>query len=217
MVVRVALVCLLLSAVARGSSCPDDMVQATSSVCIDRYEWSGFNMEGRPAAPYLAFSGRMEPDGNPLVMDAEGLCIMRGRRVCTLSEWSSACRGPGGSKYPYGDVYDPSACNTDKLWRAFDIKKVYLRDENELARLNQSSVSGSHPRCVSAAGAYDMIGNAEEWVRCAHGKFGWCLAGGYWAHPSTCADAIVSHSPYWHFYETGARCCLDVHGTDQLP
>jgi hypothetical protein len=73
--------------------------------------------------------------------------------------------------------------------------------------------NGSFSRCVSAAGSYDMVGNAEEWVRCVEGKFGWCLAGGYWAHPQSCTEAIIVHAPNWHLYTTSFRCCADVETT----
>jgi formylglycine-generating enzyme len=203
---------LTVTGVVCGHECPVDMVLAKPGVCIDKYEWIGFNMT-RPAKPYLAFSGRPEPDGNPLVWDAEGSCQMQKKRVCTLTEWVAACRGPGGSKYPYGDKYDPTACNTDKLSMKFNEGRIWRRDEEELGRLDQSEPVGSFARCVSAVGAYDMVGNAEEWVRCANGKFGWCLAGGFWSHPQSCNEAIVVHSPYWHWFSTSFRCCKDMENT----
>ena len=205
--IQVAAFCIAHAAV--GQACPSGMVAVTSSVCIDKYEWIGFNMTP-PARPFMAFSGKPEPDGSPFVHDAEATCQMQQKRVCTLQEWQAACRGPGASKYPYGDTYDPGACNTNKTWRSFDEVKVWRRDEAELRKLDQSDPVGFNRRCISAAGAYDMIGNAEEWVRCDHGKYGWCLAGGFWAHPQTCNDAIIVHSPYWHFYQTSFRCCADL-------
>lgn len=201
---RVVLTVLCVVRFAAGQVCPSEMVPATPSVCIDRYEWPG-SLGQRPA---LAVSGLPEADGSAI--DAEGACLVRGMRICQLDEWVAACRGPGGSRYPYGDRYDAEACNTSKRWRVFDTQKVHKRDLLELQRLDQSVASGSFPRCVSAAGAYDMIGNAEEWVKCDEGKFGWCLVGGFWARPQTCTEAIVIHSPHWHLYETGFRCCKDM-------
>lgn len=203
---RVILAGLFFVHLAYGQ-CPSDMVLAKPGVCIDKYEWPGIPDQ----RPSLAVSGLPEADG-PIV-DAEGSCLASGKRSCRLDEWVAACRGVDGARYPYGARYDAEACNTNKLWRTFDNKKVWTRDSDELRRLDQSAPVGSFPRCVSAAGAYDMVGNAEEWVRCDEGKFGWCLAGGYWAHPQSCTEAIVIHSPYWHLYETGFRCCKDVETT----
>ena len=198
---------LTITSIACGTPCPTGMVLAKPGVCIDKYEWPGILGQ----RPVLAVSGLPELDGVAPIDDAEGVCTVRGMRICTLNEWVAACKGPGGTKYPYGDSYDPTACNTIKLWRAFDARKVWARDSRELQRLDQSAPVGSFSRCVSAAGAYDMVGNAEEWVRCDEGKYGWCLAGGYWANPHTCTEAIVTHSPNWHLYETGFRCCADLH------
>ncbi|MFO0629205.1 MAG: hypothetical protein U0325_26760 [Polyangiales bacterium] len=34
-----------------------------------------------------------------------------GQRLCALSEWLSACRGPMGLVYPYGNTYERRRCN----------------------------------------------------------------------------------------------------------
>ena len=207
---KVAILCGSWTVSALGAACPAGMVRVNDTVCIDRYEWVGFNSRAW-ARPLLAMSGLPEPwfsDGP--ATDANSACLMRGARICTLEEWQAACVGDGGTKYPYGSHYDATACNTNKPWRAFDEKKVWKRDAAELARLDQSEPVGSYPRCVSAVGAYDMLGNAEEWVQCEKGRFGWCLAGGFWSKPRTCSEAVIVHAPYWHFYDTGARCCMDT-------
>lgn len=191
--------------------CPDYMVLAKPKVCIDMYEYSSMPAELGRGAPFLAASGLTRKQDVPgVIWDATSLCALQGKRTCDLQEWVAACRGPAWSQYPYGEVYDPAACNTNKKWRTYDDRKVFLRDVDELQRLDQSAAVGSFPRCVSAAGAYDMVGNAEEWVRCDEGKYGWCLAGGYWAHPQPCTEAVIIHSPYWHLYETSFRCCFDL-------
>lgn len=202
---------LCLVHLAYGQECPADMVLARPGVCVDRYEYSSMPTDIGLGKPFLAASGIPEPgfiDG--VIWDATTSCRLSGKRTCNLREWVAACKGVGGTKYPYGDRYDASACNTNKQWRYFDFKRVSSRNYDELERLDQSAPVGSFPRCVSAAGAYDMVGNAEEWVRCDSGKFGWCLVGGYWAHPQTCTEAIVVHAPNWHLYETSFRCCMDV-------
>lgn len=205
------LVCAGLSlAPARRAECPADMVIAMPGVCIDRYEWP--NKKGEK--PRLAQSGTQEGLGP--VENAEDFCAYYDKRTCTRREWMRACEGPGGSKYPYGQTYDASSCNVTKQWRSVNAAKVAARNAKELARLDQSEPSGSRDECVSPSGAADMVGNAEEWVRCNNGqedKFGtkWCLVGGYWADPrSSCSYVITKHIPTWHYYETGFRCCLDL-------
>lgn len=197
--------CLLLAPAQKGL-CPDDMVVARPGVCIDRYEYP--NKAG--VRPRIAMSGLVEENGP--VHDAWTLCALQGKRTCTRKEWIAACRGPGDSNLPYGGKKpQPGKCNTEKLWRDVDQRKVAQRNEKELARLDQSAPAGSFEGCVSPSGAYDMVGNADEWVRCNAGIEGWCLVGGYWSDVrSSCAHVIVKHAPDWHYYETGTRCCLDM-------
>ena len=197
---------LLASSKAGGEvDCPDGMVHARGKVCIDTYEWP--NTPGH--RPLVGASGI--PEGMGSAIDADMLCLSVGKRVCTRAEWVSACRGPGGSKYPYGPEYRSDACNTGARWKELDTKKVAKRDWYELTKLDQSAPSGSFENCVSWAGAYDMVGNAEEWVQCDVGVYGWCLAGGYWASKNASCDYVITtHAPNWHFYETGFRCCLDA-------
>ena len=201
------LICAGLSlASTQKASCPDDMVVARAGVCIDRYEYP--NVAGKK--PQVAMSGMSETLGQ--VYDAATLCGVQGKRTCTRKEWMAACRGPEGSNLPYGGKKPQvGKCNTDKRWRDVDQRKVELRNTKELERLDQSAPAGSFPACVSPSGAYDMVGNVDEWVRCDDGVEGWCLVGGYWADArSSCSHVIVKHVPDWHYYETGFRCCLDM-------
>lgn len=206
------LVCASLSlASTQKAECPDDMVVARPGVCIDRYEWP--NKKG--IRPRLAQSAVWVTGERGVVNDAETLCALQDKRTCTRKEWVSACSGPEGARYPYGPKYQAGRCNVEKVWRSVDARKVMNRDEAELGRLNQSETSGSSD-CESPSGATDMVGNAEEWVRCDRGQEDdrgtkWCLVGGYWADArSSCTYVITKHAPDWHYYETGFRCCKDM-------
>jgi formylglycine-generating enzyme required for sulfatase activity len=76
------------------------------------------------------------------------------------------------------------------------------------------SPTGSHPACVSADGALDMVGNLHEWVATdrslPHGTF----AGGYFLdthlNGDGCNYRTVAHAHDYHDYSTGFRCCADV-------
>jgi len=194
--------------------CPRDMVLARAGVCIDRYEWP--NQRGQK--PLLAVSGIAETEDLEAerVLDAERLCASVGKRVCYDDEWRDACKGPHAARFPFGSTLpefvpgDGSGlCNYDKLYRGpVDERKVFLRDEHELERLNQSEPAGARPECTSAAGAVDMMGNAEEWVRRRDGSY--ALAGRYWSEPWSCNSLAVGHAPNWHYYQSGVRCCLDL-------
>lgn len=187
--------------------CPSDMVvSGNNKYCIDRYEFP--NKRGEK--PFTFASGIKE--GSEDLMDAEGLCANIGKRVCTRNEWVHACEGPEKQKYSYGNQYDPDACNTEKHWKPVDYNKVAKKDKKHLADLNQSEPSGNRDKCVSPIGAYDMVGNAEEWTKCDSGEYGWCLVGGYWAtgQKPSCRYSIIKHAPNWRDYASSLRCCLDI-------
>ena len=211
----VASALLVAPATSAPKRCPRLMVPASKGVCIDQFEWP--NKPGRK--PKLGISGIVEEadHGGKAVWDAESLCASVGKRVCTAEEWIAACEGQGGSKFPFGEKipkYTPGdgtgLCNYDKVFRTPDEYLVFKRDAKEMEYLDQSEPAGHRTTCRSWSGAYDMMGNAEEWVRCNHGTDGWCLASRFWAEPRNCRALVRSHSPRWHYYDTSTRCCLDV-------
>lgn len=211
-------------------TCPSDMVlDPGSAVCVDRYEWP--NRKGaKPAVAMTAVQSPWDRKKGDDAKNAEALCAGVGKRLCEMEEWTSACRGEKKADYPFGRRLpkrkpDPAAapCNYAQVFRERkDAVKVFRRDSAYLAWLNQSDASGTRG-CVSASGAEDMMGNVEEWVTCPRWmtKSGancvgepedqtcYCLAGRYWSAPVKCSDMIAGHSPEWHDYETGFRCCSD--------
>ena len=78
-------------------------------------------------------------------------CESWGKQLCTLEMWESACGGPGGHAYPYGDTYDECVCNTIS--------------EDETCYSVYPVETGSFPECEGGyPGLFDMSGNASEWV-----------------------------------------------------
>ncbi len=76
------------------------------------------------------------------------------------------------------------------------------------------------PRCTSAFGISDLVGNVEEWVQTsrAEWKYPSSLKGGYWSKPwSGCRGTNDSHGPMFRFYETGFRCCAEPSSIDSPP
>jgi formylglycine-generating enzyme required for sulfatase activity len=144
--------------------------------------------------------------------DAYAYCQGVGKRLCgkigggtlaieeradaTKSEWYYACSSGGEFDYPYGDTYDPTACN--------------LED----AKVDDTSPGGAFPKCQSSAagfeGVFDLSGNIHEWVDSC-GSEGRCLQYDVSYAASGTAGCRLSlaedRSERWG--GLGFRCCRD--------
>jgi formylglycine-generating enzyme required for sulfatase activity len=107
--------------------------------CIDYYEAPN----GKETLPTTGVSWQV----------AKNACERAGKRLCSEQEWERACKGPGSTRFPYGNTYDVDVCNTEdaegrarSLGRPVDFKK-----------------------CRSGFKVFMLAGNVEEWVQDAAG------------------------------------------------
>jgi sulfatase modifying factor 1 len=212
--------------------CPAGMVHVGDGPCIDAYEaalelWSGGSWVAR--SPYEALdSGErvravsragQVPQAYISGDEAEAACLEAGKRLCSSEEWLSACRGPQGYTWPYGDTHLDGACNdayagshplvdyfgtSHGIWDA-----EHMNDPGINQQAGTVAAAGSYPRCESAWGAFDMHGNLHEWVVDHDGTF----RGGFYADASIngsgCGYVTTAHARSYHDYSTGFRCCAD--------
>jgi formylglycine-generating enzyme required for sulfatase activity len=121
------------------------------------------------------------------------------------SEWTLACTQGGETTYPYGDTYDPAACN------GYDLTQGVPTTPGELV-----ACSGATPPFDRI---YDLSGNAYEWEdACEPGAtpdVDLCLrrGGSYNSNAEQLACLGTSTTLYGRNTEEpslGIRCCADA-------
>lgn len=169
--------------------------------------------------------------------EAARACKLANKRLCTAREWYGACAGPRKTHYPYGDSEIAGKCNTGKehlMTKLFGagVKYTYSIHYNNPRLAKEPGFlakSGEYQGCTSEFAVYDMVGNLHEWVaddvspRLASeipieygsemlgARGSGVFMGGYFSshgeHGRGCAYATATHSPDYHDYSIGFRCC----------
>ncbi len=164
----------------------DEKNQSAVSVgafCVDVYEYPN----RRGAAPKVNVSWA----------EAKRLCEAKGRRLCSEEEWEKACKGPGHLRYPYGDTFDASTCNT----------------EDELGEDRTLATSGRFGKCRSGYGIADLSGNVAEWTSSTYAaNADRTQKGGSFSTPDYAGrcSARRNGSPGARAGDLGFRCCADA-------
>ena len=141
---------------------------------------------------------------------AQAACAMSGKRLCHGAEFLEACGGSAGTVYPYGDVYDPVACN------GLDLDGISGGENDDiLLPAGSTLISG----CVSGDGVHDLSGNAREWTDEISGDSGppdytpvAVTKGGSYITPQaglTCDFALSRAVTTTRLPSLGFRCCSD--------
>ncbi|MBK8259099.1 MAG: SUMF1/EgtB/PvdO family nonheme iron enzyme [Polyangiaceae bacterium] len=159
------------------------------------------------------------PNGYTTGKLAETACRNAGKRLCTLEEWRTACRGEDDRPFPYGDKYEQGKCNIFREGHpAMELHNDASRGHSD-PRLNQVKINGKPllrrtgetATCASrweGDAVYDMVGNLDEWIDDPEGTF----VGGFFSRSKKdgCASIITAH-PFDYFdYSTGVRCCAEL-------
>jgi sulfatase modifying factor 1 len=152
-------------------------------------------------------------DGNSAAL----VCERAGKRLCRSDEWVTACRGQQDRSFPYGDHYEPGACNVFRESHPAALLHGNASIGHLDPRLNLVEgaegpllrPTGASARCTSVWGndaIYDMVGNLDEWVDDGDGTF----LGGFYARATRagCDARITTHPKPYADYSLGVRCCL---------
>ena len=211
-----------------AGGCPSGMV-LIAGFCIDRFEaallditnpgdpvpWSPYRNPG--STMVVAVSARAAvPQGAISGDQAAAACQRAGKRLCTDQEWLRACQGPAGLTYPYGNTRLPGVCND---FRANHPVLEYIGpppwtpEQLQHPCINQQfdtvDRAGSNDACVSADGAFDLMGNLHEWTADPSGTY---RGGSYldtMVNGNGCLYLTTAHTTDYADYGTGFRCCAD--------
>lgn len=100
--------------------------------CMDIYEYP--NSRGRAPKARVSWS------------QAKSSCRAAGKRLCTEEEWERGCKGPTGTRFPFGNTFRASICNLSEDGNA-SVQKA-----------------GKFDSCRSGFGMADLAGNVAEWT-----------------------------------------------------
>lgn len=183
-----------------------------------------------PGERYVAKSARGTiPQAYISREDSAAACQQAGKRLCTGREWQKACRGSANSTYPYGPEEVRGRCNTRKphlpsVLFGKDSTPENAREYYNSPLLNQQpgylAATGAYSECVSDTGVFDLEGNLHEWVAdrpegspVSGPRSRAVFMGGFFSstsdHGPGCQHVSRRHSPVYHDYSTGFRCCKE--------
>jgi sulfatase modifying factor 1 len=191
----------------------DESARAMPLPELDAFERAG------SFEPKAVSRARVVPQAYVPFPVAKRACENAGKRLCTKDEWTLACKGERGTKFPYGEEYESKRCN---VW-SFVHPGVVLHQSATFGhrdpRLNLLAENGASPllkptgslaTCASRWGGdaiYDMVGNVDEWVEGEKPEF----EGGFYARATKngCEARVTNHAPMYYDYSLGTRCCKD--------
>ncbi len=221
--------------------CPKGMlrVAATPSFCVDRFE---ANVEVQDAGAWKPWSPYYPPPTLGLIRaislrgavpqgyisgdQAQRACMGSKKRLCTNEEWLRACQGPKSTTYPYGTTRVAGTCNDARTphpaVQCFGTSASWIWGEIGWPGINQQAKTvdrtGARTGCVTAEGAFDMMGNLHEWIYDDPSKYPTPVKaidfrGGFYAdtvvNGEGCLYRTSAHGfTHWD-YSTGFRCCAD--------
>jgi formylglycine-generating enzyme len=183
------------SAHGPASSCSPDMLEVAwrppladkGRFCVDHFEAQLVELRGDARVPHppsarpragVRYAAVNRPGVLPQAYvsrtEASAACEASGKRLCTRSEWMTACRGAAGTPFPYGARYEDGRCNLGKRHlltllfpdRVYNLRYEDFNDPSLHARDGFLAPTGAYDGCASSTvdAPKDMVGNLHEWV-----------------------------------------------------
>ena len=207
-----------------ASACPGGWLDPDGGSC-----WQPRVLFGVPPLPPWQRSGAYSyravsrsgvlPNGYMSALTSVEACRAAGKRLCTESEWVTACRGESRTRHPYGDTFRFGVCNVHREAHPSVVLRGDWGAKLTDPRMNLTQhegepllrKTGATPTCTSRWGddaIYDMVGNLDEWVDNRAGLF----VGGFYARATRngCLARVWAHPAGHVDFSTGFRCCREV-------
>ena len=190
-----------------STDCPEGMIKINNTYCIDKYEASRTDATNDEEGSASTINDPPKAGVKPYriygLSTAENRCASVGKRVCSPTEWETACKGPNNYNYTYGNNYVQGKCS--------DYLSGYGVDP-----------TGSFTDCTNEYGIYDMSGNLWELDSDGNTRGGAHNCNSDWWELHSCScDFEDPNNPYVPPYVDscpvscgsaycGFRCCKDL-------
>ncbi len=154
--------------------------------------------------PQIHGDARFNRPDQPVVgvdwYDARAYCRWRGGRLPSSDEWERAAGGFDGLVYPWGSSFERDRCNT----------------ANSVGNAGAPAEVSKFPRCSTANGILNLVGNADEWTDTnapnSPDRNRKIIRGGSWTEPGELRGlngfAAVA-DPGYRGADMGIRCAVD--------
>jgi formylglycine-generating enzyme required for sulfatase activity len=194
----------------------DRFVQAGGYSQKQWWTEDGWQWKGDRSGP-KRYGGIFDSPDHPVVgvswYEAAAYATWTGMRLLTEAEWEKAARGTDGRRWPWGDTFDPSRCNTIESWagsRSFWSRLTMALRRRPTIGGGTTPVAQYSPAGDSPYGVADMAGNVWEWCQSLYQPYPYRDDDG---RENVKASGVrVLRGGSWYYSQGYARCASRFRG-----